>query len=173
VDGPSERSRPVRAAGVCAELRFFSRAGVRCADKSFHAGDSACLRGGATQSQSQLHRASSHLRGGLRRIFGDCPHWDLWTHLFSTELFASTTGERRVRMAVRAGGSILQLRQARAQQYIPAILASSNKGWQRRWFYLWNDDGRLLSFSQRVVTAAGGNWREGGAARDRRISSPF
>jgi hypothetical protein len=43
-------------------------------------------------------------------------------------------GEKRVRMAVRAGGCILQLRQARAQQYIPAILVSSNKGWQCRWF---------------------------------------
>jgi hypothetical protein len=29
------------------------------------------------------------------------PHWDLWTHLFSAELFASPMGERRVRMAVR------------------------------------------------------------------------
>jgi hypothetical protein len=44
---------------------------------------------------------------------GIAPHWDLWTHLFSVELFASPTGERRVRMAVRAGGCILQLRQAR------------------------------------------------------------
>jgi hypothetical protein len=87
------------------------------------------------------------------------PHWDLWTHLFSAELFASPTGERRVRMAVRAGGCILQLRQGQAPQYIPAILASSNKGWQRRWFYLRNDDGRLPSFSQRVVTAAADNWR--------------
>jgi hypothetical protein len=42
---------------------------------------------------------------------GIAPHWDLWTHLFSTKLFASPTGERRVRMAVRAGGCILQLRQ--------------------------------------------------------------
>jgi hypothetical protein len=69
-------------------------------------------------------------------------------------------------MAVRAGGCILQLRQARAPQYIPAILASSNKGWQRRWFYLQNDDGRLPSFSQRVVTAAADNWRYG-TPRDR------
>jgi hypothetical protein len=38
---------------------------------------------------------------------------------------------------------------------------SSNKGWQRRWFYLQNDDGRLPSFSQRVVTATGSNWRYG------------
>jgi hypothetical protein len=69
-------------------------------------------------------------------------------------------------MAVRAGGCILQLRQGRAPQYIPAILASSNKGWQHRWFYLRNDDGRLPSFSQRVVTAAADNWRYG-TLRDR------
>jgi hypothetical protein len=94
------------------------------------------------------------------------PHWDLWTHLFSAELFASPMGERRVRMAVRAGGCILQLRQAWVPQYIPAILASSNKGWQRRWFYLRNDDGRLPSFSKRVVTAAADNWRYG-TPRDR------
>jgi hypothetical protein len=82
------------------------------------------------------------------------------------ELFASPMGERRVRTVVRAGGCILQLRQARAPQYIPAILASSNKGWQRQWFYLRNDDGRLPSFSQRVVTAAADVWRYG-TPRDR------
>jgi hypothetical protein len=81
-------------------------------------------------------------------FLGVDPNWDMWTHLFSAELFALTTGEKRVHMAVRAGGCTLQLRQGRAQQYIPAILVSSNKGWQRRWFYLRNDDGRLLSFSQ-------------------------
>jgi hypothetical protein len=37
----------------------------------FHAGDPAFLRGGAAQSQPQLRRASGHLRGSLRRIFGD------------------------------------------------------------------------------------------------------
>jgi hypothetical protein len=89
------------------------------------------------------------------------PHWDLWTHFFFVELFASPTGERRVRAAMRFDGCILQLRQARASQYIPAILASSNKGWQRRWFYLRNDDGRLPSFSQRVVTVAADAWRYG------------
>jgi hypothetical protein len=84
-------------------------------------------------------------------------HWDLWTHLFSAELFASAMEAKKVRMAVRAGGCTLQLRPGRTQLYIPATLVSSNKGWQRRWFYLRNDDGRLPSFSQRVVTAAGAN----------------
>jgi hypothetical protein len=82
-------------------------------------------------------------------------------------------GEKRVRMAVRAGGCIIQLRQAHAQHYIPAILVSSNKGWQCRWFYLWNDDGRLLSFSQRVVTAASSNWRYGAAREKQKNLQPL
>jgi hypothetical protein len=94
-------------------------------------------------------------------FLGIDPHWDLWTYLFSAEIFASTTEAKKVHMAVRAGGCTLQLRPGRAQLYIPAILVSSNKGWQRRWFYLRNDDRRLPSFSQRVVTATGNNWRWG------------
>jgi hypothetical protein len=92
---------------------------------------------------------------------GIAPHWDLWTHFFCAELFASPTGERKVHAAVRAGGCILLLRQSRASLYIPATLASSNKGWQRRWFYLRNDGELLPPFSQRVVTAATDAWRHG------------
>jgi hypothetical protein len=40
-------------------------------------------------------------------FLGIDPHWDLWTYLFSAELFALTTGEMKVRMAARAGGCIL------------------------------------------------------------------
>jgi hypothetical protein len=94
-------------------------------------------------------------------FLGIDPHWDLWTHLFSVEFFAATTEAKKVRMAVRAGGCTLQLRPGRTQQYIPATLASSNKGWQNRWFYLRNNGGMLPPFSQRVVTAAGTNWRWG------------
>jgi hypothetical protein len=94
-------------------------------------------------------------------FLGIDPHCDLWTHLFSAELFASTMEAKKVHMAMRAGGCTLQLRPGRMQQYIPATLVSSNKGWQRWWFYLRNDDGRLPSFSQRVVTAAGTNWHWG------------
>jgi hypothetical protein len=95
-------------------------------------------------------------------FLGIDPHWDLWTHLFSTEFFAATTETKKVRMVVWAGGCTLQLRLGRAQQYIPASLVSSNKGWQNRWFYLRNDSGMLPQFSQRVVTAASINWRWGG-----------
>jgi hypothetical protein len=90
-------------------------------------------------------------------FLGIDPHWDLWTHLFSAEFFAASMNAKKVRMAVRAGGCTLQLRPGHAQQYIPASLVSSNKGWQNRWFYLCNDDRMLPPFSQRVVTAAGNN----------------
>jgi hypothetical protein len=99
-------------------------------------------------------------------FLGIDPHWDLWTHLFSTEFSDVSTDVKKVRMAVRAGGCTLQLRSGRAQQYIPASLVSSNKGWQNRWFYLQNDDGVLPPFSQRVVTAVGDNWRWGGHTRE-------
>jgi hypothetical protein len=106
-------------------------------------------------------------------FLGIDPHWDLWTHLFSAELFASTTEAKKVRMAVRAGGCTLQLRPGRAQLYIPAILVSSNKGWQRRWFYLRNNDGRLPSFSQRVVIAVGSNWRWGATRAKQEMLQPL
>jgi hypothetical protein len=106
-------------------------------------------------------------------FLGIDPHWDLWTHLFSAELFASTTEAKKVCMAVRAGGYTLQLRPGRMQQYIPATLVSSNKGWHRRWFYLRNDDGRLPSFSQRVVTAAGSNWRWGATRAKQEMLKPL
>jgi hypothetical protein len=74
---------------------------------------------------------------------------------------------------VRVDGCTLHLRQGRAQQYIPAILVSSNKGWKRRWFYLQNDDGRLPSFSQRVVTTAGSNWRWGATCEKQEKLQPL
>jgi hypothetical protein len=106
-------------------------------------------------------------------FLGIDPHWDLWSHLFSVELFASTTEAKKVRMAVQAGGCTLQLRPGRMQLYIPATLVSSNKGWQRRWFYLWNDNGRLPSFSQRVVTTAGNNWRWGATREKQEMLQPL
>jgi hypothetical protein len=106
-------------------------------------------------------------------FLGIDPHWDMWTHLFSAEFFAASTDVKKVRMAVRAGSCTLQLRSGRASQYIPASLVSSNKGWQNRWFYLWNDDGMLPPFSQRVVTAAGDNWRWGATRKNQEKLQPI
>src|SRR5688572_3442671 len=161
MDSSRGRSRSVPTAGVRRELRLLPRAGIRCADGPLYAGNPVPLWGGVAQPHPQLHLAGRYLRSSVRRVFGDRPHWDLWTHLFLAEPFALSTGERRIRAAVRAGGCTLLLRQSRASQYIPAILASSNKGWQRRWFYLRNDGELLPPFSQRVVTAATDAWRHG------------
>jgi hypothetical protein len=106
-------------------------------------------------------------------FLGIDPHWDLWTHLFSAEFFVATTEAKKVGMAVRAGGCTLQLRPGRAQLYIPASLVSSNKGWQNRWFYLWNNGGMLPPFSQRVVTAAGNNWRWGATRENQEKLQPI
>jgi hypothetical protein len=48
-----------------------------------------------------------------------------------------------------------------------------NKGWQNRWFYLQNDDGVLPPFSQRVVTAAGDNWRWGATRENQEKLQPI
>jgi hypothetical protein len=68
---------------------------------------------------------------------------------------------KKVRTAVRAGGCMLQLCSDGAQLYIPTSLTSSNKGWQNRWFYLRNNNGRLPSYTKRVVTTTGDNWQMG------------
>jgi hypothetical protein len=107
-------------------------------------------------------------------FLGIDPHWDLCTHLFSAEFFATSTDVKKVRMAMRrAGGCTLQLRSGRVAQYIPASLVSSNKGWQNRWFYLRNDDGMLPPFSQQVVTAAGDNWRWGATRENQEKLQPI
>jgi hypothetical protein len=106
-------------------------------------------------------------------FLGIDPHWDLWLHLFTVEFFALTMEAKKIRMAVRAGGCTLQLRPGRVQQYILASLATSNKGWQNRWFYLRNNDGRLPSFSQRVVTAAGCRRFDPGGSLDRRVNCRY
>jgi hypothetical protein len=156
MDSSHGRSRSIPTAGVRRELHLLPRAGIRCADGPLYAGNPVPLWGGVAQPHPQLH-----LTAVCEGYLGIAPHWDLWTHLFFAELFALPTGERKVRAAVRAGGCTLLLRQSWASQYIPAILASSNKGWQRRWFYLRNDGELLPPFSQRVVTAATDAWRHG------------
>jgi hypothetical protein len=173
MDSSHGRSRSVPTAGVRRELRLLPRAGIRCADGPLYAGNPVPLRGGVAQPHPQLHLAGRYLRSGVRRVFGDRPHWDLWTHLFFAELFALPTGERKVRAAVRAGGCTLLLRQSWALQYIPAILASSNKGWQCRWFYLRNNGELLPPFSQRVVTAATDAWCHGTPHERQKNLEPF
>jgi hypothetical protein len=70
-------------------------------------------------------------------------NWDLWVHLFHTELHTLATPERRVRRAVRAGGLSISLRDTRREFYIPCTMTSNNVEWERGWFYLRNNGADL------------------------------
>ena len=117
--------------------------------------------GGVAQPQPQLHLASRHLRSGVRRVFGDRPPLGFVDSSLLRRAFCLADGGEEGPCS-GAGRRLHSLAEAVAgAQYIPAILASSNKGWQRRWFYLRNDGELLPPFSQRVVTAATDAWRHG------------
>ena len=75
--------------------------------------------------------------------------------------FSLSTDVKKVCHMVWASGCTLLLRSDQAQLYIPAILTSSNKGWQGCWFYLRNDDERLPAYTQCVVFTAAKYWRRG------------
>jgi hypothetical protein len=67
-------------------------------------------------------------------------NWDLWIHLFRTELFTQPTSEQRTRRVVRAGGMSLALRGQHKDDYIPCTMTTNNTGWEWGWFYLRNDE---------------------------------
>jgi hypothetical protein len=158
---PPERSRPVPAAGVCRELRLLSRAGGSECRQAVLCGR-FCMSTGwsCTTSAPTPSRKSPSSQRFAKDTWGLTPTGTCGLISSPQSFLLRRRGrEGSARQCGRAGGCILQLRQLRAPQYIPAILASSNKGWHRRWFYLRNDDGRLPSFSQRVVTVAADAWR--------------
>jgi len=77
-------------------------------------------------------------------------HWDLWRHLFRGELYTESVSAG-VRRPVRAGGLTLQLRGSRKDLYIPCKMTTNNSEWDRGWFYLRNDDGRLPAYTGKVL----------------------
>jgi hypothetical protein len=89
------------------------------------------------------------------------PHWNLWLHLFKAEHVAKKAGERGVRCTVHAGSCTLQVQAGRSELYIPVQLISSNSGWHDGWFYLHNDDDRLLKFSGQVLMSREDIWSYG------------
>jgi hypothetical protein len=70
-------------------------------------------------------------------------NWDLWVHLFRTELHMLTTTKTRVRRAVRTGGLSISLRDSRREFYLPCTMTSDNAEWERGWFYLRNNGAGL------------------------------
>jgi hypothetical protein len=88
-------------------------------------------------------------------------NWDLWIHLFRTELFTLPTTEQRTRRAVRAGGMSLALRGQRKDDYIPCTMTTNNAGWERGWFYLRNDEPGLPPYTGLVLRERPASWHHG------------
>jgi hypothetical protein len=77
--------------------------------------------------------------GVCEEFMGIPVNWDLWVHLFRTELHMLATPEARVCRAVRVSGLSISLRDSRKEFYVPYTMTSNNVEWERGWFYLRND----------------------------------
>nr|CAB3475711.1 unnamed protein product [Digitaria exilis] len=87
-------------------------------------------------------------------------HWDLWRHLFLGELFSEPVS-KGVRRPARAGGLVLQVRRSRKDLYIPCSMVSNNQDWDKGWFYLRNDGGRLPPYIGKLLTKKQDYWSFG------------
>ena len=87
-------------------------------------------------------------------------HWDLWRHLFRGELYIKFVSGG-VRRPIRAGGFTLHLREKRKDLYIPSTMISNNRDWDKVWFYLRNDDGRLPVYTGKILTERPESWAYG------------
>ena len=92
---------------------------------------------------------------------GIAPHWELWLHLFRAGHTTKPAGTAGTRKMMRASGCTLQVRQDRQHLYIPAQLASTNRRWYTSWFYLSNNDNRLLPYTGWIMEDYQEKWRYG------------
>jgi hypothetical protein len=58
-------------------------------------------------------------------------NWDLWVHLFRTELHTLTTGDMRVRRAVHAGDQTFALQDSLKELYPPCMMTSNYVDWDK------------------------------------------
>jgi len=66
-----------------------------------------------------------------------------------------------VRRTVRAGGLTLHLRESRKDLYIPCIMTTNNREWDRAWFYLRNDGELLPPHTSKVLVEKPDSWGYG------------
>ena len=72
-----------------------------------------------------------------------------------------------MRRPVRAGGFTLLVREKRKDLYIPCTMTSNNHDWDMAWFYLRNDDGRLLAYTNKILTERPDFWSYGMSPAER------
>jgi hypothetical protein len=99
--------------------------------------------------------------GVCKGFVGISVNWDLWVHLFRVELHMLVTPEPWVRLAVRAGGVSISLRETHMELYIPCTMTSNNAEWEQVWFYLRNDEPGLPSYTGKVLKEEADSWWHG------------
>jgi len=95
---------------------------------------------------------------------GMMPHWDLWLHLYPSELFNAPSGTAGVRKPVRAGCLNLVLKTGKSEkpwEYIPMGLTSNHAGLDSQWFYLRNDDDLLPAYTGCLILECPDHWKYG------------
>jgi hypothetical protein len=63
-----------------------------------------------------------------------------------------------VRRPVRTGVLTLRVRESREDLYIPCTMTTNNRDWDKAWFYLRNDDGRLPAYTGKILTERPESW---------------
>jgi hypothetical protein len=111
---------------------------VRFHERGFTAPASLFRRGLYYHYGVELHNFTPNVISQAVTFVGVCEgflgilvNWDLWVHLFRTELHTLVMPEPRVRRAVRAGDVSISLRETRRELYIPCTMTSNNAEWER------------------------------------------
>jgi hypothetical protein len=123
---------------------------IRIHERGFTTPTSRFMRGLCYHYGVELHNFASNTISQAATFVGVCEgflgilvNWDLWVHLFHTELHTLATGKSWVRRAVRVGGLKFVLWDLRKELYPPCTMTSNNTEWERGWFYLRNDGAGL------------------------------
>jgi hypothetical protein len=86
---------------------------------------------------------------------GTSAHWHLFQYFFK---FACLKEGSR---AATIGCANLRMKQDPGNDYIPVTLTSSDNGWHKGWFYLWNDpEFALPAYTGNSIAESRRNWSD-------------
>jgi hypothetical protein len=89
-------------------------------------------------------------------------HWHLFRYLFRF------TCLREGSRAATIGCANLRMKQDHGDDYIPVPLTSSNSGWHKGWFYLWNNSEHALSaYTGCSIAKSQRNWADGPVKKEK------
>ena len=102
------------------------------------------------------------------------PHFDLWRYFFAGALQAPTANRGVLGMPFEVGCAGIHLRGERSAGFPLMGVNNSNKGWQRKWFYLKNHPQYgVPEFSRTTFNKRPSSWHWGVAADQVKKLEPF